>query len=165
MALKNTPARELHVVYISRLADGTDYTAYGPICRHARARNAALAVSGLLLFDGQRFCQWLHGSVDAVESLMALITKDPRHTAMAVLLQARLPTAHFAAGWHDGFVEAEAMDEFETRARASAAQVLPALGPLAARADVVPNSHAPNPAQALEEALTRLTPALFLATS
>jgi hypothetical protein len=165
MSLKNTPTRELHVVYVSRLANGADYTAYGAICRHARDRNQELGLSGLLLFDGQRFCQWLHGSVDTVETLLAAIAKDSRHTAMAVLLKARLPTGHFAAGWFDGFVETEAMDDFEKLARSSAGQVLPALGPLIVRSDVVPTSPMRNPASVFQDALSRLTPALFLGSS
>jgi hypothetical protein len=165
MSLKNTPTRELHVVYVSRLANGADYTAYGTICRRARDHNKELELSGLLLFDGLRFCQWLHGSVDAVESMLAAIAKDPRHTAMAVLLKAKLPTGHFAAGWLDGFVDAEAMDDFEKLARSSTGQVLPALGSLMARCDVVPIGQLPNPAPAFQEALSRLTPALFLGSS
>jgi hypothetical protein len=84
-----------------------------------------------------------------------------------VLLKARLPAGHFAAGWFDGFVDAQALDDFEKLARSSAAQVLPALGPLMMRSDVVPTGQI-NPAaafqafQAFQEALASLTPALFM---
>lgn len=57
------------------------------IIRHAAARNAALGVTGALLFTGDRFAQWLEGEEDAVRSILASIVKDDRHRDVTILQQ------------------------------------------------------------------------------
>ncbi len=128
----------LHIVYTSQLAPGEDYTAYGRICRVARQRNGSLAVSGVLLFDGQRFCQWLHGEPDATARLMLSIARDKRHAAVQVRLQAMLPSDAIAPGWRAGFVDGDTLEQFMQQPATGTDQVLAALGRLLAAADIEP---------------------------
>ena len=143
-AMHQTPAElpespeSLHIVYTSQLAPGEDYTAYGRICRVARQRNGPLAVSGVLLFDGQRFCQWLHGEPGATAELMLTIAGDKRHDDVQIRLQAMLPRDAFAAGWWAGFVDGDRLEQFVQRPATGADEVLTALGRLLAAADIEP---------------------------
>ena len=100
----------LHVVYISRLASSADYRAFAAICRSARARNPVLGVGGVLLFDGERFCQWLHGDPSAVQGLMATITLDHRHTDLRLLHHATIADDGSDSRWCSGFVLPDALD-------------------------------------------------------
>lgn len=52
----------------------------------AETRNAALGVTGLLIFTGQHFMQLLEGERDVVENLFASICSDPRHRNIANLV-------------------------------------------------------------------------------
>ncbi|MDF2495479.1 BLUF domain-containing protein [Sphingomonas sp.] len=51
----------------------------------ARARNAALEVTGALMFVETHFAQVLEGSADAVATLMDSIRADPRHTRVTLV--------------------------------------------------------------------------------
>lgn len=103
----------LHVVYISSLAPSADYRTFAAVCRSARARNPALGVGGVLLFDGERFCQWLHGDPAVVEALMATITSDQRHVDLQLLHHAIGGAGEADGRWHCGFVLPDALDALE----------------------------------------------------
>lgn len=92
------PTECLHAIYCSRLAPCADYTAYAEICRAARRRHPPDSVSGVLLFDGHRFCQWLQGERGAVAALLHRIAKDTRHVALTTRLHAVMPFCSFAQG-------------------------------------------------------------------
>ena len=55
------------------------------IAAKARQVNAELDVTGLLIFDGQRFCQQLEGPQKAVLKLIERIRNDPRHVNVEVV--------------------------------------------------------------------------------
>jgi hypothetical protein len=63
----------------------------------ARARNAALDVTGALLFTGSHFAQLLEGPSAAVDELMNSIRADPRHRGVDVVLNGPVRTRRFAA--------------------------------------------------------------------
>ena len=66
----NAPVPLYEFLYWSQLADSQSPTAIGQILARARPFNAANGITGLLVFDGQRFCQHLEGPAVALESLM-----------------------------------------------------------------------------------------------
>ena len=138
MSKIHTPPQSLHIVYTSRLAADADYTAYGEISRVSRLRNAASGISGVLLFDGQRFCQWLHGEPQVTDALMQSILLDPRHTGVKTQLYTRMNLGAFAIGWRAGFVDSEALEHFDSQDFRSTDQVLAAVGLLLATADIEP---------------------------
>lgn len=131
----------LHIVYSSRLAPSADYTAYIDICRASRRRHSMNGISSVLLFDGQRFCQWLQGEPGATNSLMKQVAQDKRHAAIKTQVQVLLPQSEFALGWLAGFVESDAMDNFHLHHGTAPDQVLAAFGRLLATADVEPSAH------------------------
>ena len=127
----------LHVIYISQLAPERDCAVFSAICRSARARNIERGIAGVLLFDGERFFQWLHGAPDEVSQLMDTIAADPRHTEVRVLLNAQLPT-EYERGWRAGFVDPEALDAFAALGPADRSAMLDGLAGLIAQADLDP---------------------------
>jgi hypothetical protein len=129
---------ELHLAFFSRLAPHCDYRAFGAISRTARARNAQAGIAGILLFDGERFFQWLYGSPAATSRLMSTIALDRRHTDICVRLEALLPAIGFNATWRAGFVDAQALDEVAAIGHGDGAQLLSAIAQLVAHADLEP---------------------------
>lgn len=130
--------QSLHIVYTSQLAPDADYSVYAEICRVSRLRNAASGVSGVLLFDGQRFCQWLHGDPIVTGALMRSIELDTRHFNVKTQLRTLMTKDSFAVGWRAGFVDSEALEHFNSLDFLSTDQVLTAVGYLLAAADIEP---------------------------
>ena len=79
-----TPAL-YEVLYVSTLASNQPPNVVADIAGRARVVNAELDVTGLLIFDGQRFCQQLEGPQKAVLKLIERIRNDPRHVNVEVI--------------------------------------------------------------------------------
>lgn len=73
------------VLYVSTLAPEQSLSVVAEVAGRARQTNAELGVTGLLIFDGQRFCQQLEGPQKAVLKLIERIRNDPRHVNVEVL--------------------------------------------------------------------------------
>jgi hypothetical protein len=140
---------QLHIVYISRLAPDRDGTIFGRICQSARQRNIASGIAGVLLFDGERFLQWMCGPPDEVSRLMRAIAADRRHSDVRVLLQVSLPATEATAPWRTGFVDADALDAFVALEPAEHDTLLEGLASLIGRADLGPVSPSTTPAAPL----------------
>lgn len=78
---------ELHeILYCSLLAPDQPTEIVGQIVSRARARNATEGITGLLVFDGMRFCQHFEGPRRQVLGLLNRLEADPRHTQMLSLI-------------------------------------------------------------------------------
>ena len=73
------------VLYVSTLAPDQPLSVVADIAKQARIKNAQLNITGLLIFDGQRFCQQLEGAKKVVLKLIEIIRSDPRHVNVEVL--------------------------------------------------------------------------------
>ncbi len=73
------------VVYCSRASLGDDRFALDRIVAKAQRSNPAQAITGVLVFGGGVFFQWLEGPRARVEALMSRIRADPRHDDVVVL--------------------------------------------------------------------------------
>ncbi|MBU0746197.1 MAG: BLUF domain-containing protein [Gammaproteobacteria bacterium] len=73
------------VLYVSTLAPEQPLSVVAEIAGRARQLNGELDITGLLIFDGQRFCQQLEGPKKAVLKLIERIRNDPRHINVEVL--------------------------------------------------------------------------------
>lgn len=73
------------VLYVSTLAPEQPLSVVAEIAGRARRVNAELDVTGLLIFDGQRFCQQLEGPSKAVLKLIERIRVDPRHINVEIV--------------------------------------------------------------------------------
>jgi hypothetical protein len=74
-----------NVVYCSRAAAGIDDAAVDRIIATSRRWNPARGITGLLVFGGGIFFQWLEGPRDNVMELMATIKTDARHENVVML--------------------------------------------------------------------------------
>lgn len=73
------------VLYVSTLCAGQPLTVVADIAHRARASNARLGITALLVFDGVHFCQLLEGDRRRVLSLADRIYEDARHESVEVL--------------------------------------------------------------------------------
>lgn len=67
------------VLYHSRLAPGAPLTCISDIIKTARSFNANHGLTGVLVFDGQHFLQYLEGPQQPLWDLIVRIAQDPRH--------------------------------------------------------------------------------------
>ena len=75
------PNSFLHAfLYCSMLSPHQPITVVGDIVKEAREKNVRLELTGVLIFDGQRFCQYLEGPASALSDVLQSICQDQRHT-------------------------------------------------------------------------------------
>jgi hypothetical protein len=108
--MKEEPTLPLYeVLYCSTLAQDLPPGTVGSIASRARMRNAERDITGLLVFDGLRFCQHLEGPPEAIDALMQQIEEDPRHVDVRVVYQAPLAARRYS-GFGMGLAECEGPD-------------------------------------------------------
>lgn len=83
------------ILYTSTLAPGQPPRSVGQIVSQARSRNASRHITGLLVFDGQHFCQHIEGPRDELLRLMSRIEQDARHVDVKVVYEGRLDTRRY----------------------------------------------------------------------
>lgn len=117
------------VLYTSQLAPGTPVTDVARIASHARQANAQRGLTGLLVFDGQRFCQQLEGTQKNVLSVMARIWQDTRHVELNVVHQGTLAARRFSgfALAFSAVEQGDLIEQIEQLDGASALQAFEAL--------------------------------------
>ena len=96
-------------LYCSELAPDMAADAVGTIVAQARVRNEAHCITGLLVFDGLRFCQHFEGPPDAAQALMDRIARDPRHTGVRVAYAGELAGRRYSS-FRLGLAECEGPD-------------------------------------------------------
>lgn len=67
----------------------------GDIAAHARIANATADITGVLVFDGMRFCQQIEGKQKDVLALMERIYQDKRHLNIEVFHHGALAERRF----------------------------------------------------------------------
>lgn len=90
------PTTQLYeALYISTIAPGEALSVIGDIATTARVFNESQGITGLLVFDGMRFCQQLEGERKKVMKLLERIQQDRRHTNVEILHHAPLAERRF----------------------------------------------------------------------
>lgn len=89
----------LRFAYCSVLAADYDATCVSAIIRVAREFNANHAITGVLIFDGTRFFQYIEGPADSMTTLIDRLYTDPRHTDITVLLHDAMPPERWFPSW------------------------------------------------------------------
>jgi hypothetical protein len=74
-----------NLVYCSRAAEGVDDADVNRIVESAQRWNPVFGITGLLVFGGGIFFQWLEGPRENVLHLMSLLKADPRHESVVPL--------------------------------------------------------------------------------
>lgn len=131
------PAADLlrHILYVSHLAPECNATVVPRILQTARRHNAAHGITGLLVFDGQMFCQLLEGPASEVAPLMDRIRQDTRHVRLQTLYEGEPAARHFEA-FSMGYAQAEDEDPLHALAQHQGTAALHALQTLLPRLDV-----------------------------
>jgi hypothetical protein len=83
------------ILYVSTLAPEAPLSVIGDIAAKARLANAERGITGLLIFDGMRFCQQLEGGQKQVLALLERIRQDTRHINMQILHHGELALRRF----------------------------------------------------------------------
>lgn len=87
---------QLHeVLYVSTLSPDAPVKVVSQIAAKARIANEAAGITGLLVFDGMRFCQQIEGTRKAVLGLIQRIEQDPRHVNVEILHHGPLAERRF----------------------------------------------------------------------
>lgn len=91
-----------HLFYVSETTtgDARDITAIGD---ESQANNARDDITGLLLFDGKYWCQYIEGSERAVDDLLGRLRRDPRHRHMRLLQHGPAGAERMFPNWRMGY--------------------------------------------------------------
>ena len=109
---ENAGAQSLaRLLYVSELSPNTRATEVSRIVSSSRRHNAGNGITGLLIFDGDCFCQYVEGPPAAVTALNDRLDRDVRHTRMEVLLEGPFTGPRRFSDWRLGYVDAVDADE------------------------------------------------------
>ena len=72
-------------LFVSTLSAQIRVSEVANIARKARINNKMLGLTGVLIFDGIRFCEQLEGDTIHINNRLECIRKDLRHTDMNLL--------------------------------------------------------------------------------
>lgn len=74
-----------NLVYCSQASEGVENADVDTIIATSRRRNPVLGITGVLVFGGGVFFQWIEGPKAEVMGLVKLIEADPRHELFVIL--------------------------------------------------------------------------------
>lgn len=94
---------------VTRLAPGVGAVVVADIFKRCRERHGQFAITGTILFDGERFGMLCCGTPDHVRRALEAITSDPRQTLPLILADASQVPAWAAQSWYAGWCEPDAL--------------------------------------------------------
>jgi hypothetical protein len=112
------------LVYSSVLSPLSDIRSVAEMVRKARTRNREHGVTGLLVFDGERFCQHIEGDREAVVQLAARIAEDRRHEQVTILHQDFAGQSRRFSDWHLAYALDSRGDVMDSLCRARGPDVV-----------------------------------------
>ena len=92
------------LLYVSDIAEGLDASAVSDILSESRTNNNRDDITGLLIFDGQRFAQFVEGPPPPMQGLLKRLEGDVRHKNMELLWSARAAQRRFPT-WRLGYLK------------------------------------------------------------
>ena len=124
------------LLYVSGLAPDVPVAEVSRMVGTARQRNAQDGISGMLVFDGDTFCQYVEGPVAAVDALFGRLQCDPRHSSLDVLVHDTVSSGRRFANWQLGYVYSFEIDEIGTLGRLRGEAALACFDEMVPRLDV-----------------------------
>lgn len=94
----------LHCIYTSAASERLSIDALARLLDHARRRNDAAHITGMLLYSDGSFFQILEGTAEAVDACFGRILVDPRHTKVTRIIRESIAKRDFG-DWSMGFSE------------------------------------------------------------
>jgi hypothetical protein len=98
------------VAYVSTAAKTYSDEELDQILAESRDWNGKVGITGLLLYKGDNFMQFLEGPQEAVLYILGKIRTDSRHHSMIVILQQEQAKREFDS-WSMGFTRCDAVKE------------------------------------------------------
>ncbi|CAB5709300.1 Blue light- and temperature-regulated antirepressor YcgF [Delftia tsuruhatensis] len=86
-------------LYQSKLAPGVDVTCVAQIVKAARIFNNSAQITGVLVFDGECFCQYIEGPSHPIQALITSLGRDPRHVQFTPMLHRERETRRRFDRW------------------------------------------------------------------
>ncbi len=124
------------LLYVSELAPDVPVSEVSRMIGMARLRNAQEAITGMLVFDGDTFCQYAEGPAQAIDALLGRLGRDPRHRGIDILLHDATGTARRFSDWQLGYVYSFEIDEIDALCRLRGEAALACFYDLVPRLDV-----------------------------
>lgn len=93
----------IQLIYRSAARTALSQQQLADLLMQARSSNAERGMTGMLLYDDGSFLQVLEGEREPLLVLYARILQDPRHNAIAKLLEREIDERQFG-DWQMGFV-------------------------------------------------------------
>lgn len=84
------------------------------IIKEARRFNAEHQITGVLMFDGHRFAQYIEGMPEKVDLLIDKLANDPRHTNFTQQYNALRTSDRLFPSWSMAYVLLEGIDPLGT---------------------------------------------------
>jgi hypothetical protein len=100
------------VLCLSLLSENSDFSAFKQIVQSARRRNGQLGLTGVLVFDGERFCHLLEGPEPAFAEVMQRIEADPRHGQLVTLHPPAQASSRLLFTWRSGDCSPDDLEQF-----------------------------------------------------
>ncbi len=104
------------MLYISTARKGFDESDLAQIMSTATKRNRADGITGLLIYDGRRFMQYLEGEESIVIETFKRIERDPRHFAVVVLKRTEGTERQFS-DWDMAYRHSESGADFDAQVK------------------------------------------------
>ena len=89
------PTDIYELIYVSTMAPTSPISVVASIAAMSRKLNALKGITGMLIFDGLRFCQQFEGNQEDVLALFERISRDPRHDAVTLIYHGPLQARRF----------------------------------------------------------------------
>ncbi len=131
-----TTEKLYEALYVSTIAPGVPITSVGTIASKSRIANQTRGITGVLIFDGMRYCQQLEGPREEVLALLERIRQDSRHSRMEVLHQGAIASRRFQS-FGMGYTTADDVELLERFEKMDGQEALEAFLALAAQVDFV----------------------------
>ena len=96
----------ISVTYVSAARSLFSDVEIEDLLRHSRMANAAVDVTGLLLYWDGNFLQYIEGPKESVEKLLDRIRIDPRHGGLIILDKTKIAERAFP-DWRMGFTRVD----------------------------------------------------------
>ncbi len=85
----------IRLLYFSTSRANVSRSEVDCIVAQAAEKNATLGITGALAYNGRNFCQVLEGEEQAVDDLLQVIERDPRHTGFKVIDSKEISERYF----------------------------------------------------------------------
>lgn len=100
-------------LYHSELAPAAEADCVADIVKEARDFNTTHTITGVLMFDGHRFAQYIEGPPENIDLLIGMLAKDPRHTNFTPQHNVQRTGDRLFADWCVAYVTLDSEDPLE----------------------------------------------------